>query len=135
MPCTLPPWPHSSTLSSLLASLPSSPLPSPLAPPPPSSRSASASDSDQPLRDSWQPPLPKSPHTPCALCARLRIPSSMVSFLLLFARSCGRRIWTWEWSMCSKKKLRWLCGEREREWNCRGAGAGRKKGSKISNPK
>jgi len=80
---SLPPWPHSSTLSSSLASLPPSPLPSPLAPPPPSSRSASASDSDQPSRDLWQPPLPKSPHTPCALCARLRIPSSMVSFLLL----------------------------------------------------
>jgi len=45
MPCTLPPWPHSSTLSSSLASLPPSPLPSPLAPPPPSSRNASASDS------------------------------------------------------------------------------------------
>jgi len=36
----------------------------------------------------------------------------------------------WEWSMCSKKKLRWLC------WDLnRGAGAGRKKGSRISNPK
>jgi len=66
------------------------------------------------LCDSWQPLLPKSPHTPCSLCARLRIPSSMVSFLLLSARSCGRRIRTWEWSMCSKKKLRWLCGEKER---------------------
>jgi len=36
----------------------------------------------------------------------------------------------WDWSMCLKKKLRWLC------WDLnRGAGAGRKKGSRISNPK